>query len=187
MITHEELRETFPDHSLLVVQEGALDQEFTNLDARKILTEVGLPWGVGEQISFDPRIRDKLRSAVEVLSGYDSDAPNPSRHRYLVGTLWGDLLMVDGKSGGVYQMPGEGKIRYNFLSANLDKFIEFLCYLQKEIGRIYVPALSAEQWDEGAVQLAEDAMAKLCGIDPEAYTHAEATWRSIVASLVFAD
>jgi hypothetical protein len=187
MITHEEVRETFPGLSLLVVQDRALDQEFTNTDARRILTEVGLPRGVGEQITFDPRIRDKVRSAEEVLTNYDDGTPDRPRHRYLIGTLWGDLIMVDGKSGTVYQMPEEGEFSYNFLSSSLDKFVELLCYLQKGIDRVYAPELSTEQWDEGAAQLAADAMVALRELDPEAYAHAESIWRDIVESLVFAD
>lgn len=187
MITREEVRKAFPDLSLLVVPDQALDQDFTNVAARRVLTEVGLPRWVGETITFDPRVRDKVRSVADVLSEYGKDVPDRPRHRYIIGTIKEDLILVDGKSGAVYQMAGEGDVRVQFLSAGLDEFVQFLCYLQDGIGRIYAPEFSPEQWDEGASQLAAEAMIKLRDIDPDAYTRAESTWHEIVENLVFAE
>lgn len=173
--THDELTELFPSFGVYVYEQDVIPTGINDRPARDILSEVGLPTFVTSALNFNFRGHEELMlKPVEDL--YGEDCPPNIRGLFLLG-LWSlSQIVLDGVSGEVLLVDGQGGRRR--MATNLRTLVLCLRFMQKEV---FFVAASDEEPPE---VLTERLVAGFSAIDPAVAAESEDIWREVVQELL---
>ncbi|PNG90885.1 hypothetical protein SMF913_26350 [Streptomyces malaysiensis] len=146
-------------------------------EVRRLLAEVGVPYGLGDMITISSRIvSEGLPTLAEVFGKYEKKAPAGISQLRRFGVLADSILCLNGKSGEVFLLLDEDSGETVLVNSSLDRFLNFLCLLEDARKRPLGGAGVPEDEQEAVLSRLEE-------IDPEAVDGSH-LWRSVARAVL---
>ncbi|MFI0943780.1 SUKH-4 family immunity protein [Streptomyces sp. NPDC021020] len=187
MITHEQLVETFGEDEVFLVPTELIEDQVTDPEARRVLTEVGLPDSLFETLSFEDFTDGPARTLAETFFSTAQGMPESVRDYLIVANgVGGGVACLDGADGRVYWFrPGDTE-PYGLLSTSLGQFVEVVKALYARIMPlgIYLPPDADEQRVAAIQRRIEETMEGIVDqvreLDPAVFDNPSLIWQVII-------
>ncbi|MEO3830355.1 SUKH-4 family immunity protein [Actinomadura sp. B10D3] len=189
MITHEQLVETFGEDEVLLAPAELLEDQVTDPEALRVLTEVGLPDSLFETLSFEDFTDGPPRTLAETFFSTADGMPERVRDYLIVANgPGGGVACLDGADGRVYWFrPGDTE-PYGLLNSSLGQFVEVVNALYPEIAWrvIYLPPDASEERvaaiQRGIEETMEGMVEEVRELDPAAFDSPLLIWQVIITT-----
>lgn len=133
MITNEELRETFFSERIFTLAREAIPDGVTNSEARRTLSEVGIPPGVLNIIIINASIMHHIPNLSEIFARYEFSCPGHLAGLYKIAQFGAGSASLDGATGKVFlAIIDRPNLDPPLLSSSLGQFVEFLNVIERE-------------------------------------------------------
>jgi len=182
VVTHAELVDNFGEDWVSTLPAEAAEQQVTDADARRVLTEVGLPKSLLEVLTIGDFRRTQPETLGEVLGSTAAGLPPHTLDYLVIATGMGGEACLDGSNGRVYWFKAGDSRSFGLVSSSLDRFVETLHRLWRELpddlGLEYDDDDDGQD-DEVTVEFRR-LVAELRPVDPEGFDSPVMFWQHVI-------
>lgn len=181
VITHAELVDEFGEDWISTLPREVAEQRVSDADARRVLSEVGLPKSLLEILTIGDFRRTPPPSLGEMLGGTAAERLPAHTLDYLViATGMGGAVCLNGSDGRVYWYKAGDSQSFGLVSSSLEQFVEILHRLwhglPDDLGLEYEDGGGED--DEVTAELRR-LVSELRPLDPEGFDSPVMFWQHV--------
>ncbi|MFI7296517.1 SUKH-4 family immunity protein [Streptomyces sp. NPDC050121] len=183
MVTHAELVDSFGENQVSTLSWEFVEQHVTDADARRVLSEVGLPESLLDILAIGDFRRRQPPTLGEMLGSTSRGLPNHTLNYLVIATGMGGAACLNGSDGRVYWFKAGDRFSFDLINSSLDLFVEMLHRIWCDLEDLDL-GLEDEDDEDGQGDDVADTLRRLVTelrpVDPESFESPVKFWQHVI-------